>query len=342
MDAHFLGPWNESYLPMGDLTIDYDWKGAEIGDYRRQLDLRAGVMTTSFVAGDARISRDMFVSAPDDVVAIRVASSRRGGITLTASLQSPLHFQANVERNIVVLRGHAPAHVEPSYAKGDPEPVRYDDGKGMRFEMRLQALAVGGGIEFRGGLVHISDADEVLLLVAAATSFNGFDKSPSAQGKDAGAVCEAMMSRAEKKTYTQLRNAHISDHRGLFDRVQLRLGAGGASNLPTDERVRAYRAESDPGLAALYFQFGRYLLMASSRPGNQPANLQGIWNHEIRPPWSCNWTLNCNAEINYWAAEVANLAECHLPLLDLIERLKVDGGENGEEHVRLRRLGGAS
>ena len=129
VDAHFLGPWNESYLPMGDLTIDYGWQGAAIRDYRRELDLRTGVMRTSFMAGDARISRDMFVSAPDDVVVIRVASGARGGITLTASLKSPLHFQANVERNIVVLRGRAPAHVEPSYAKGDPEPVRWEDGK---------------------------------------------------------------------------------------------------------------------------------------------------------------------------------------------------------------------
>ena len=330
VDAHFLGPWNESYLPMGDLAMEYDWNGAETGEYRRELDLRTGVMTTSFAAGDARIRREMFVSAPDDVVAIRVAASGRGKLNFTASLTSPLHFQAAVEGNRLVLRGRAPAHVEPAYVRDAAEPVVWEDGengKGMRFEIHLRAIATGGTVEFTESSVRISGADEALLVMTAATSFNGFEKSPSAKGKDAGAVCESVLKRAEKKTYSQLLHAHTSEHRGLFDRVQLRLGPGGAPDLPADERIKMYRAGDDPGLAALYFQFGRYLLMASSRPGSQPANLQGIWSHEVRPPWSCNWTLNCNVEINYWAAEVANLAECHLPLLDLIERLKVDGAK---------------
>ena len=206
-------------------------------------------------------------------------------------------------------------------------------GMGGRPQWPWNAISSAGACLAKAGIVsadhsvlEIRDADEVSLLLSASTSFNGFDKSPSAHGRDPAAICNRILASAEEKGYSELLATHKADHRSLFERVQLDLSPGKPSQaLPTDQRIRAYEPGSDPGLAGLYFQFGRYLLIASSRPGTQPANLQGIWTNEIRPDWCANWTLNCNVEINYWGVEVANLSECHLPLFNMIEELQVDG-----------------
>ena len=327
VEARFIGPWNESYMPLGDLLVVCEFSG-EAAAYRRELDLRDGVVKIQFRAGGAEYTREIFASVPDQVIAMRFQSSRKGGLNLAASLRSQLHFQIEARNSDLIMKGRAPAHVEPSYVGKYPNPVIFEDGdhgKGTRFQTEVRAITSSGTVTSEEGRLHIRGADEVLLLLTAATSFNGFDKSPSAQGKDPGVSCARMLGAAAKKSYGELRSAHRGDHRQLFDRVQIQLGSSSVPDLPTDERLAKYSANHDPELAALYFQFGRYLLMASSRPGTQPANLQGIWNQDLRPPWSSNWTLNCNAQINYWPAEVANLSECHLPLFDMIEELKVDG-----------------
>ena len=182
------------------------------------------------------------------------------------------------------MRGRAPAHVEPSYIDKHPNPIVWEDGetgKGIRFLAQVHAIVRGGRIASEEGRLRIRNADEVLLLLAAATSFNGFDKSPSAQGKDPEATCVRRLDAASKKTYAELLATHRSDHRGLFDRVQIQLGASAIPDLPTDERLAKYSPSGDPALAALYFQFGRYLLMACSRPGTQPSNLQGLWKRRF-------------------------------------------------------------
>jgi alpha-L-fucosidase 2 len=195
----------------------------------------------------------------------------------------------------------------------------------------------------QGGRVTITEAgitaegcDSVTLLLVAATSYNGPHKSPSREGKDPGLLCAAYLRPLAGQSYAALRQAHVADHQRLFNRVTLDLGHSAAEARPTDVRLKTYQSGRDPALAALYYQFGRYLLIASSRPGTQPANLQGIWSHEIQPPWSANWTLNCNAEINYWPVETANLAECHLPLVDLTEQLSVDGAHIAKDLYGVR------
>ena len=328
VEARFIGPWNESYMPLGDLAVDCEFRG-EVSDYRRELNLRDGVVKVQFRAGGVEFTREIFASQPDQVIAIRFLCSQKGGLNLVASLQSQLHFQTEARKNDLTMKGRSPAHVEPGFVENHPNPIVWEDdekGKGTRFQAQVRVINSDGTVKPEGDRLHIRGANEVLLLLAAATSFNGFDKSPSAHGKNPQAECGRVLDAAAKKSYEQLLNFHRTCHRQLFDRVQIQLGSSSpALNLPTDERFARYTPQDDPGLPALYFQFGRYLLMASSRPGTQPANLQGIWNHKIRPDWSSNWTLNCNAQINYWPAEVANLSECHLPLFDLIEELEVDG-----------------
>ncbi len=172
------------------------------------------------------------------------------------------------------------------------------------------------------------DATEVTLLLAAGTSFNGFDKSPSREGADASARARRDLARAVSKPYAALRGAHAADYKRLFDRVSLDLGEPSEqSSLPTDERIARFANGRDPALAALYFHFGRYLMIAGSRPGGQPLNLQGLWNQEVVPPWASAYTTNINTEMNYWPAEVANLSECHEPLLRMVRELAVTGRE---------------
>ena len=184
----------------------------------------------------------------------------------------------------------------------------------------------GLGMLFQARLARIEGAGDVVLLLSMATSYNGFDKSPSSEGVDPALRTRADIKAASTKSFADLRAAHVADYRKLFDRVELRLGvAGEQSKLPTDQRIAKFSNDQDPELATLYFQYGRYLMIAGSRPGTQPLNLQGIWSHEVIPPWAAGYTTNINAEMNYWPAEPTNLSECHEPLFRLIRELAVSG-----------------
>ena len=318
------GRYNQSYQPLGDLTIEFPLAG-QVTHYRRELDLAEAVARVRFDAEGVGYSREVFASYPAQVIVVRLASDKPGKISFTASLGCQLHHATKARGGFLQLTGRCPAHADPSYHGGGVVWDDAPDGKGMRFETRLVPLHEGGRITITDSSIQAEGCDSVTLLLVAATSYNGPWKSPSREGKDPGKLCDDCLARLAGKSYAALREEHVADHQRLFNRVSLDLGHSAAENLPTDVRLKAYRPGKDPSLAALYYQFGRYLLIASSRPGAQPANLQGIWNHEIHPPWSANWTLNCNAEINYWPVETGNLGECHLPLIDLTEQLSVDG-----------------
>ena len=195
----------------------------------------------------------------------------------------------------------------------------------MTFEGLLEAQSEDGIVKVDADGIHVYGSTRVCFYFSAATSFNGFNRLPGSEGKDAGAAAGAAMDNGLRKSYDQLKAAHISDYQALFNRVEFHIGDSLApADMPTDSRITDYGA-SDPGLVELLFHYGRYLMIASSRNGTKPANLQGIWNEYTRPPWSSNWTLNINAEMNYWPAETCNLAECHQPLLEFIRELSVNG-----------------
>lgn len=207
-----------------------------------------------------------------------------------------------------------------------------DDGMGTRFAAQLQVRAQTGAINAGNGALHVTNSDEIIVVLAPGSSFNGFDKSPSRQGKDALAQARATLQNARNKSYRQLKSEHIADYRALFERATLDVAAPTAqSALPTNQRIERYAGGGDESLVSLYFQFGRYLMIAGSRAGSQPLNLQGIWNDEIVPPWACGYTTNINAQMNYWLAEVANLPECHEPLLRMIEELAATGAKTARE-----------
>jgi len=328
------GPYNESYQPLGDLHLAF-FGGENIisNSYERNLDLNRAVATVRYRVGDATFTREVFSSYPDQVIVVRLACDKPGKINFSATADSQLHHTTKADgQNTLILQGKAPSHVDPSYLNSK-NPILYDtNGEGMTFDLHVRALADGGNVSCDGKTLSVTNADAVTLLLSAGTSFNGADKSPGHDGVDPAAIAVKHLKAAQKKSYGDLLARHVADYQKLFNRVEINLGeTPGASDLTTDERLdRFVKDGADPGLSALLYQYGRYLLIESSRPGGLPANLQGIWNDSMRPPWSANWTLNINAEMNYWPSEVANLAECHQPLLDFIQMLSVHGRKTAE------------
>lgn len=327
------GPFNQSYQPLGDLYIDMP--GMETcTDYSRDLGLDRAVATTCFRVEDVTFTREVWASFPDQVLAVRLTASQPGHLNLRVRLESPHPFTVHASAPDLILSGRGPIQVEPSYLGDVPNAVVYDerpDGEGMRFEIRLRVIHEGGLIIAEDGALRVEGADTVTLLLSAATSFNSFERLPGSQGRDPAPLAAAVLQSAAARHYSDLLERHLADYQALFHRVTLDLGpADPTCELPTDERVRRFAQTQDPALAVLLFQYGRYLLIASSRPGSQPANLQGIWNHQVRPPWSSNYTININTQMNYWPAESCNLAECHRPLLDFIGELAVNGRKTAQ------------
>lgn len=332
-----MGPYTQSYLPLGDLYLQFYHEEPE-RSFERTLDLETGTGHVEYMIGDVHYTREIFASFPDQVIAIRLKTSKQGFLNFSASLGSSLKFKTTHEKENFVLSGICPEHVDPSYYKTD-NPIKYGDPdttEAMSFEGRLGVKAEDGSIHLDQDGIHVSGATTVTLYFSAATSFNGFNKSPGKEGKDPSLAAKAFLEKAMSKSFEEVRQSHIEDYKSLFDRVELDLGPAVApENLPTDEWILNYGA-NDPKLVELLFHYGRYLMIASSRPGSQPTNLQGIWNREIRPPWSSNYTLNINAQMNYWPVETCNLSECHEPLLDYIEELAQNGKETASVNYGCR------
>jgi alpha-L-fucosidase 2 len=297
-----------SYQPIGDLMLLF--QGIENSQsYRRSLDLDGAIATTRFKVRTVTHLREVIASAPDRVIAIRLSTDApAGSVNVQIGLSTPQDAEVAVEgEDTLVMRGIGPAqHGVPG---------------GIRFETRVHVRRVGGRQTNGRDGIRIEDASEVLLLVASATSYRRFDDI----GGDPSAIARADIAAAKDKGWDALLAAHQADHRRLFRRVSLDLGRSPAADMPTDHRIARSGELDDPALAALYFQFGRYLLIACSRPGTQPANLQGIWNERTAPPWESKWTLNINAEMNYWLADAANLGELMEPLLRMTEDLAITG-----------------
>jgi alpha-L-fucosidase 2 len=310
------------FQPFGDLRFDFP--GHErVNDYRRELNLNEALARVSYRVGDVRFEREILASYPDKVVAIHFGADRPGQISFSVTVTSP-HTNSSVtslSAGEIALRGRARDSFNNVAIKNP-----------LKFEARLQMRAEGGGVSSENGRLTVTNADSVTLILVAATSFKGFQDVNG----DPAAVCARTLLDVQMESWASLRTAHIQDHQKLFRRASLDLGTNDRAKLPTDERLKLAKHADDPQLAALYFQFGRYLLIASSRPGGQPANLQGIWNESLTPSWDSKYTVNINTEMNYWPAEVANLAECHLPLFDALEDLRISGRRTAKNHYNAR------
>lgn len=294
------------YQPLADLVLAFR-DVPDVSAYRRELDLDTAIASTRFETWKTVHTREAFVSPVDQCVVVRLATDRPGGIDLRISLDSDQQSEVTSEDGSLLLRGRNPAR-------------RGIEGR-LRFATRVRALPGGGSLQIKNGRIEIEDADEVVLLLTAATSYRRYNDV----GGDPEAITNTQLAAAAKRGYDALRAAHVTEHQRLFRRVAIDLGHGDAERLPTDERVGQFASGNDPALAALYHQYGRYLLISSSRPGTQPANLQGIWNDLMDPPWESKYTVNINTEMNYWPSEANALPECVEPL----ERMLFDLAETG-------------
>lgn len=326
LTKQFQGPFNESFMPLGDLFFEVA-QGGPSERYRREVDLASALAGVSYEAGGIGFEREMFASAVHQVVVVRLSASVPGQITCTARLTGTLRSSvALVGVNALALRGKAPSHVVSHHLETD-QPIVYDEaeGRGMRFELRVVAFTDGGGVRADREGLHVTGATSCTFLLASATGYRGSGRAPDRSVAEIAALVDQTLAGASGLGYEALREAHVDEHRRLFGRVALSLGASPQPERPADERLRADDLEDDPGLAALYAQYGRYLLIASSRPGCQPANLQGIWNDQARPVWGSDYTMDINTQMNYWPAEVGNLAECHEPLISMLRDFSIDG-----------------
>ncbi|MCH5325675.1 MAG: glycoside hydrolase family 95 protein [Duncaniella sp.] len=316
IDSTFLtGQNGMPYQTIGSLMLRFPGH-EQVSDYYRDLNLDSATTTVSYVKGGVRFTREAFASMTDDVVMVRLTASEPGALTFTASFTSPMTTHATRrEGKTLILDTKGGDH------EGVPGVI-----KG---ETRLQIVPKGGRLTAAGDSLTLTGATEATLYISIATNFvNYHDVTASATSR-----AKERLAKAVKRDYSAARRAHIDRHRSQFDRVDICLGRTPAETaaLPTDQRIKRFALQSDPELAALLFQYGRYLLIASSQPGGQAANLQGIWNHQPNAPWDGKYTININTEMNYWPAEPTNLSECHEPLFDLLDDLSVNARVTARE-----------
>lgn len=297
----------QKFVPVGSLQIALP-QHQQFSNYYRDLNIEDAIATTRYTVDGVIYTREAFASLSDRVIITRLTASKQSSISCTVSYSSA---QPNTKKSCsgqqLVLEGVTQDH----------ESV---PGK-LRFHAITQVKTTDGSIARTDSTIQITNATEVLLLVSIASNFNSYNDISA----DASVRAKKAISGAGSKSFAALKQAHISAYRKLFNRVKIDLGSSAAADDPTDIRLAKFNERNDPELVALYYQFGRYLLISSSQPGGQPANLQGIWNHRINPPWDSKYTININTEMNYWPAEKTNLAELHEPLLKMVQELSVTG-----------------
>ena len=306
--------YQADYQPFGDLWLHFQ-NHTKFTHYRRELNLVDAITKTSYVVNGVKYSREYFCSQPDDVIAVRLQSDKKASISLEALLNSP-------HKNFVTKK------IDNSTLSLS---VRIRNGA-LRGESFLKVISVGGQSTVTNDKVVIAKADEVIFFLVAATNYRNY-KDVTA---DPEALCKKTLQGLTGKTYDQLRDRHIKEYQSYFNTLTIRFGKSETDTIPTDERIDKFALNADPSFAALYVQYGRYLLISSSRPGTRPANLQGIWNDLLTPPWGSKYTTNINAEMNYWPAEPLNLSRLHEPLFQMIEELSVEGRKTAKSHYNAK------
>ncbi|MCJ7466980.1 MAG: glycoside hydrolase family 95 protein [Maribacter sp.] len=319
------GSFSQSYMPLGTLYLNFEHVGQPI-KYHRELNIENAVSQVGYEIDGIKFTREYFISYPDKIMAIRIKSSKKGALNLTLGFKSLLKHSTIANADNLKATGYAPYQVEPNFRGELPNAVRFDAARGTRFTSIFNIANTDGEIIKNIDGIRLEGGTEALIYISIGTSFNSFEKNPATQGKDPEIIAKKQLDKTRNKSYDALKKAHVLDYQNYFKRVALDFGTSEAPDLPTDERLKRYaRGEEDKNLEILYFQFGRYLLISSSRTPEVPANLQGIWNPYLRPPWSSNYTININLEENYWPAENANLSEMHLPLLGFIDNIAKTG-----------------
>ncbi|MEV5447500.1 glycoside hydrolase family 95 protein, partial [Streptomyces sp. NPDC052644] len=296
-----------AYQTVGNLRLAFG-SASGASQYVRTLDLTTATVTTTYVLGGVRHQREVFASAPDQVIVVRLTADRANAITFSATFDSPQRTTASSPDSATIgLDG----------ISGSQEGVTGS----VRFLALANAAATGGTVSSSGGTLRVSGATSVTILISIGSSYVNY----RTVNGDYQGIARTRLNAAKGVAIEQLRSRHLADYQALFNRVNINLGRTAAADQPTDVRIAQHASSNDPQFAALLFQFGRYLLISSSRPGTQPANLQGIWNDSLTPQWDSKYTINANLPMNYWPADTTNLSECFLPVFDMVKDLTVTG-----------------
>ncbi|HSM46414.1 MAG TPA: glycoside hydrolase family 95 protein, partial [Draconibacterium sp.] len=302
-NEHFMSqPFGQlCYQPFGNIILDFPGHENAV-NYQRKLDLEDALSTVSYEVDGVKFKRETFSSAPDQAIVIRLESSKSKALNFSAGLNSPhSNYTVSVDGDEIIIKGKANNYPQELGRDGKP----YPESK-LTFEARLKIVNEGGEIVQTENSITLKNAKKATIYLVAATSFVNYNDISA----DPAERCEKYLANLEGKTYENLKAEHIADYQQLFNRVELDLGSSEISNRPTNERLISFKTDEDPSLVSLLYQYGRYLLISSSRPGTQPANLQGIWNDRMAPPWDSKYTININTEMNYWPSELTNLSEC--------------------------------
>lgn len=333
LEEQFTGGFTESYMPMGDMYLKMEH--GEGSSYRRELDLRTGVHKVSYRADGGNYKRTTFISYPAQVFVMRLESERKGGLTFSLTFNSQLKYTVSSGEGNLEVRGLCPSHADPHYL-GTVNAIFYSDKKeetGIRYFSLIQVEAADGAVESRDGEIRVSGATEALICLGVRSNFAGIDACPEFAGKDYEEPCRRDVEAAVKKGFGALLEEQEKDFSSYFDRVSFSLGEDEKAGISTYERLRSFRDTGDDHWLPVYlFQFGRYLTISASRPGSQATNLQGIWNDSTLPPWSSNYTININTEMNYWPVFSCNLAEMNEPLVELIRGISEKGKGTAERY----------
>jgi len=318
----------QKYQSLGSLVLKLAATGP-VQNFRHQLNLDTAVATTTYEQGGVRFTREVFVTSVDQVIVVRLSADAPGKVSFTAQLRGDRNqAHSNYATDYFQMDGYGS---DGLIVRGKSADYLGAAGT-LRYQSRLRAIPRGGDMKVADDDLVVRNADEVVIVIAAATNFVSYKDVSADPDARVGAVMKAVAARS----FDQIRAAHVTDHQRLFRRVEARFGSTPNSQLPTDERLKRFDGTNDPDLAALVFQFGRYLLISSSRPGTQPANLQGIWNKDMNPMWDSKYTTNINTEMNYWPAEVANLSDCAEPLFKMIREVTDQGAGVARENYGAR------
>ena len=331
IEQNMLGTYNESYMPLGDLFYRFtdidQWT-----DYKRMLNLETAIVTSEFQANGNRYFIEMFASYPEKALVIQIKTTSLHAINLEISLQSKVHhFTSYGVDGKIIMKGNAPSHVDPNYVVSDT-PIVYDENhKGMPFACCCKVDTIDGTISVDDSRLYVSGASEVSFRILMENGYQGVKALIDMDVEKCGQKCFDRIEKMLEKSYEQLKDEHINDYQGIFQKTELHLAEEG-EDLPTDVRLNEFKAgKDDKALYSLFFDYNRYLMIASSRRGSQPANLQGVWNESIRPVWSSNWTININTQMNYWPTCPCNMTECYEPLISMLEEMSITGQETARK-----------
>ena len=326
VNNHFYGMpvTQQAYQPLGDLLLNFSVTNDSIKNYYRELDMETGVVKISYTDGDVKMTREVFMSYPHHVMVMKVSADKPGRVSVEAKLRSHFTEEIIAQNNNLILNGtwkYIPERESWLIAKVE--------GTGMNFQISMSAIPENGKLEATDSSLIVTDANSVTFILTAATSFINYKDISG----DPAVKCEKIMAEVKGKDFKELKSTHLKDFSNLMSRVHLKIGDPLMNDRPTDERVADLKnGLPDPELLAKIFQFGRYLLVSSSREGSEPANLQARWDEELLPNWGSKYTVNINTEMNYWPAEVTNLSECHMPLFHMLKDLSETGAKTAKTY----------